>query len=1153
MIRESLKNLFGVLFVLMATLSAATLLHAQTADTGALTGTVTDRSGGVLSKAEVTAISEATGAQRTAKTGADGVYRIPLLPPGSYRIEARISGFKLGSRPGVRIAVTETATLNIQLEVGSVTEEFTISVAAPLLQQESAALGHPISGDEILAMPLANRNFTQILALSTGVSVDLPDAGAVGKNNQNVSDNGARVTENNFQFNGIDANNIANNSASGTVFGPQAAGMAVPAPDTIEEFKVQTGLYDASQGRSPGAIVDVVSKSGTNSWHGTLWEFFRNDALNANDFFLNAAKLPRPVLKQNQFGGVLGGPIRKDKDFFFVGYQGTIQRNGESSLGFQTAFLPAQLTNDRSAAALGAAFGGQSGAFGGTAVAPDGSNINPVALSLLSFKFANGQYAIPTPQRIIQTPGGPPVGEFIYSAPVKYREDQYTVNLDHYFSSRDQLSAKFFESRAPQVAPFIGFATNLPGWPNTVENDNVMAILSETHTTSKFVNIARLGYTRFFGRQTAGEPVQASQVGITSAEGFPQIPVVELNGLFSIGAWQDSSGITNTYIAQDTVALTSGKHSLRLGAEVKHAENKLSLTQLRSGVMLFLSFPDFLLGQSGAQNGSGVSNVFLTALEDGPLAKDVRYIDTAAFVQDDYKVTSRLTLNLGLRHEFFGPPSEAHGLIGFFNPALTTPVPPAGGTLTGTEVVGNYPGPLPAGVTKSSSTAAWNKNYKDFAPRVGFAFRLRDNPGLVLRGGYGVFYSVLSAAVPQQTSIGLPFNTIFIRLLGTNAASTFQVPFNPAPPPISSFPQFIPRTSNPNSDLSEIVLQQNMNTPYVQQYGLNLQYEFAPNFLLELGYVGSKGTHLPGQVGYNQAEIATPQHPVNGETTTTLANVLQRTPFLGADPVTSTALATPFFSNYNSLQASVTKRLSHGLLFLASYTWSKSLDNFSGGFADSGTPSSNFSDVSSAVNDQANLRNSYGPSDFSRTHRFSGSFVYRPPALQHGPRRLQSLLSRWEFSGLTVLQSGLPITIIDSVGGTAYGGSAENGGVTAECTGLVQTTSGSVNSRLNNYFNRAAFAPAPVIGDDGAATGFGNCGRGTVRGPSELNLDAAIQKSFPVFRESSLLFRAEFFNATNTPKFGFPGIDVSTPSTFGVITSSVASPRIIQFALKYSF
>jgi len=1151
MIRESLKDLFVVLFVLMATLSAATLLHSQTADTGALTGTVTDRSGGVLSNAGVTAISEATGAQRTAKTGADGVYRIPLLPPGSYRIEARISGFKVGSRPGVRIAVTETATLNIQLEVGSASEEVTVSVAEPLLQQESAALGHPTSGDEILAMPLANRNFTQILALSTGVSVDLPDAGAVGKNNQNVSDNGARVTENNFQFNGIDANNIANNSASGTVFGPQAAGMAVPAPDTIEEFKVQTGLYDASQGRSPGAIVDVVSKSGTNSWHGTLWEFFRNDVLNANDFFLNAAKLPRPVLKQNQFGGVLGGPVRKDKDFFFVGYQGTIQRNGESSLGFQTAFLPPQLTNDRSAAALGAAFGGQSGAFGGTAVAPDGSNINPVALSLLNFKFANGQYAIPTPQRIIQPGGGPPVGEFIYSAPVKYREDQYTVNLDHYFSSKDQLSAKFFESRAPQVAPFIGFATNLPGWPNAVENDNIIAILSETHTASKFVNVARLGYTRFFGDQTAGEPIQAAQVGITSAEGFPQIPVVELNGLFSIGAWQDAKGITNTYIAQDTVAFTSGRHNLRLGAEVKHAENEQALTQLRSGAMLFLSFPDFLLGQSGAQNGSGVSNVFLTLLEDGPLAKTVRYIDTSAFVQDDFKVTSRLTLNLGLRHEFFGPPSEAHGLIGFFNPALTTPVPPAGGTLTGTEVVGNYPGQLPAGVTKRSSSAAWDKNYKDFAPRVGFALRLRDKPGLVLRGGYGIFYSVLSAAVPLQTSIGLPFNTIFIRV--APAAPTFQVPFNPAPPPISSFPLFTPRTSNPNSDLSEIVLQQNMNTPYVQQYGLNLQYEFAPSFLLEVGYVGSKGTHLPGQVGYNQAEIATPQHPVNGETTTTLANVLQRTPFLGADPVTSTALATPFFSNYNSLQASVTKRLSHGLVFLASYTWSKSLDNFSGGFADSGTPSTNFSDVSSAVNDQANLRNSYGPSDFSRTHRFSGSFVYRPPAFQHGPRPLQSLLSRWEFSGLTVLQSGLPITIIDSVGGTAYGGSAENGGVTAECTGKIQTTSGSVTSRLNNYFNRAAFAPAPVIGDDGAATGFGNCGRGTVRGPSELNLDAAIQRSFPVFRESSLLFRAEFFNATNTPKFGFPGVDVSTPSTFGVITSSVASPRIIQFALKYSF
>lgn len=332
-----------------------------------------------------------------------------------------------------------------------------------------------------------------------------------------------------------------------------------------------------------------------------------------------------------------------------------------------------------------------------------------------------------------------------------------------------------------------------------------------------------------------------------------------------------------------------------------------------------------------------------------------------------------------------------------------------------------------------------------------------------------------------------------------------------------------------------------ITSPYAQQYALNLQYEFARDFLWQIGYVGSKTTHLTGCVQFNQALLATPQNPVNGQIATTNENLTERLPFAGVAGG-SYICETAFDANYNSLQLSLIKRLSHGLDFQASYTYSKNMD------FTSGTGGISSLDLDFLGNDQTKPQQSYGPDDFDRTHRFVLSFVYAPPGLKRGPSIVEHVVSGWQFSGVSVLQSGLPVTVIDSTAASVYGNIV--GFSRGECTGANPASSGSLLHRLGGFFNPDAFAPPPVIGD---GTGFGNCRVGLLRGPSQLNLDLGIQRNFVVTENSALQFRAEFFNFTNTPKFGQPTNDLAAGPAFGVISSTASNPRIIQFALKYSF
>ncbi len=1130
--------LLGVVVLLMSA-----LLIAQAPGTGAIAGAVTDSSGAVMANVHVSAVSEDTRVSRDATTGSDGAFRLPLLIPGNYSVTVNAPGFEEKTLRGVHVTVTETAVVDVKMAVAKAAATQIDVLASPeLAQTQSSALGRVTDENTIVSLPLANRNYTQILGLSPGVVVELPNAGALGKANQNVSANGAKTTSNNFQFNGVDANNLSENSASGY---QAEIGLAIPAPDTIEEFKVQTGMFDASYGRGAGANIDVVSKTGSNRFHGNLWEFFRNDALNANDYFLKQNNQPRPVLKQNQFGGAVGGPILKNKTFFFASYQGTIQRNGFSSGAESSSLLPL-ITDDRSAAGLGAAFcpANHPGdpffqtAFGGTQVACDGSNINPVAMALLNAKFSGGGYAIPTPQSNLSAD----LGESAFSIPASYREDQVSANIDHNISAKNQLSGRYFYSRAPQTLPFSPFGANVPGW-GTVETDrNHMFVLSDSHVfNSNLVNIARFGFMRFDGLASQAQPISAASVGMATPSGLPETPGIDVNGLFVIGTGGQPFYFqnTNSFIGQDTVSITRGKHNLRMGAEIKRHELVLNVPFVKDGFLFFLDFPDFLLGQSAAQNGSGQSNIFESVGAAGSFRKDERYRDFAGFVQDDYRVTPRLIVNAGLRYEFFGPPSDVHARLPTFDPSIAQHEVPAAGSFSGYVLPANYKGPLPDGVTKSSTSGLWNNDYKNFGPRLGFALRLSDKPTLVLRGGYGVYYDQLSGDLAEQTVGQAPFAFTQSFAGVANAAATFQQPYVPALPADSSFPIFLPRT--PTSGVTFFAVGRHLTSPYIQQYDLNLQYEFAPDFLWQVGYVGAKTTHQAGCVEFNQALLASPQNPVNGQTSSTLENLGQRVPYEGVAGG-SFVCQTTFDSNYNALQTTLIRKMRHGLDFQASYTFSKNLD------FTSGTGSLSAFLLSFLTNDQTNPRQARGLNDFDRTHRFVVSFTEALPELRSGPSPLRYAVSHWQISGETVLQSGLPLTATDSTAGSIYGNLS--GFSRAECTGTNPASPGSLYSRLNGYFNADAFGPPPAIGD---GTGFGTCGVGILRGPSELNLDLGIQREIRVTESSALQFRAEFFNFTNTPKFGKPVSDFSTGPAFGVISSTVSNPRIIQFALKYGF
>jgi Carboxypeptidase regulatory-like domain len=1208
------RGTFGCVLFAMLAFFAVPSLFCQTASTGAITGTLKDASGAVIPNATVTATNSGTDQVRTAATDNDGTYRFGLLPPGAYKLKFEAAGFNTAEAPSVAITVTETSVFDQNLQVGAQTQQVEVRGEAEAVQTATSTVGTVVDSGTMTATPLTTRNYTNLLGLSAGANVGVFDAATLGKGTQDIAVNGASTDQNNFQMDGASIVSIASHGTAVDSGGDPGIGVANP--DAIQEFKIQTSTYDAGYGRNPGANVNVVTKSGSNAFHGTAFEFFRNTDLNANDFFRKisppvggVSNNGRQVLNQNQFGGVFGGPIKKDRLFFFASYQETRQKNGLASAGYSAPILAPVPAGDRSntaafRSALGSVFCPTGTAGGkttnaGTQVACNGSNINPVAVNILQLKNPDGSYYVP----------GSSNGTYqnvTFSIPARFTEHQAIGNVDFVVNSKNTVSGRWFYSNEPTSLSFWCGASVVGGTvPGTCVPDtgvlnqfgNQYVVLKLTSIlTNNLVNEARVSIQRSLTDQTQETPFTDTQAGIA-----PVIPqnnylddiIVSGAAAFTLGAnfANNSTKRTTSWQVADQISWSHGKHTVRAGLEIERDRVNWNFLGISTGVLTFQSFQDFLLGlpgcapglaasacaasaTAGLTNGTTTSNVSNTGnatsvIGPGGLIHGFRWGAASAFAQDDVKVSSRLTLNLGLRWEYEGLTSDKYGNNTNVWPTLiqTVPVPgptPATGTLAGFVVPSNFnfaanPAPPVSGLFQSNHQIGTQNTppLDNFAPRIGFAWQPLATKRLVLRGGFGYFYDRVALGTYQAGAVqGEPYaNTIF-QSGAANYYSSFALPFGN--PTLAWTPRWVTintvNNTGTSSNLTETVLQQNFYTPLTDEWNLNTQYEFLPSWVLEVGYIGSHGIHQSnGLRAINEAQLASAGSPVHGITTNTVANASVRVPYLGFSPAGLPDDEFTGDSKFNSLQATVRKQMSHGLTLQAAYTWSKSLNDF------------NTATHSTNSNDPNDLRQQYGPNASYRPQRLAMNYSWDIPFGQR--EGLQGkLLNGWNFSGVTVVQDGNPLTITDTRGGTIYG-FGPGAPVTSRaqfCPGTNAGnvgTAGGVEARLGGtvlggpgYLNAAAFCTTPAIGD---GRGYGNSSVGILLGPGQFNWDMALMKTTKVggLREDATLqFRTEFFNAFNHAQFNNPAVvDVSKTTTFGQITTTSVNPRLIQFALKYVF
>jgi len=1233
------------LFFALAFLCVSTAL-AQTAGTGALAGTVTDSTGAVVRDVKITATSADTGQARTATTAADGTYTIGLLPPGNYRVRFEAPGFKILEIPAATVTVTETAVLDRALEVGNASQSVTVEEAVEVVQTTSSTLGTVADSHTVTELPLNTRNYTNLLTMTAGANSSVSNASTIGKGSPFIAVNGAGTSQNTYLQDGVVINNwySFNTGVEGVAFGS----FVIPIPDAIAEFKIQTSSYDAGYGRGPGASVNVITKTGTNQFHGDGFEFFRNTDMNANDWFRNFTGQPRGILNSNQYGGVIGGPIKKDKIFFFASYQETGQKNGLSGYGSTNVTLPPIPGGDRGSCpqgatvitqcdAAGQAFvqnlasaicpgnhpgvtGDATSIAGGLNVACPGSgtgdtfyNINPIAIAIMQLKLPNGQYAIPGSGLSPNAPGGG-YGLQTFSDPAIFKDHNLMGNFDYQISQNNVLAVRYQYEKDPLYAPFPVLNANLagsylPGNPtNTAKWNHAAAVKLTTIVNPTVVNEAHIAYQFNGVNDTTNTPFTNTQVGIASLD--PSLPVLTD---FTIGSGQAGFSFGAQYQFDlishdiqvgwgDQVSWTKGKHTLRFGFDVENIRFAIYYPGHSIGAPTFTRFADFLIGRASCQafTGTGTCSATNPGNTNGSAAaSDINNdgtftsqdaveahwlfhaLELSGFAQDDWKVTPRLTLNLGLRWEYDGYPTAPNGdFSGVFPSLFTGGAPPTcpvvvggacsttAGTLVGYGVPGNYSGTLPAGIVKygNNGPALSGAPWTDFAPRVGFAWQPTGSPKWVIRGGAGFFYDLIAgiAFLSNMTLNGPNVGQPQINGLSTASLANPWV-LSPAVGGGNGQFGFQPMWVNPATSISSNLTidseQPNITVPATYQWNLNTQWEFLPTWLLEVAYVGAHGIHQgaesqaaqQGQIanitGSNVAALAGDPNCAScslyGVTTSTVTNVVLRVPELGIS-AQNPVLATEESYKFNGLEFTVRKQMSHGLQLQGSYTHSSS-----------------FITVPFGINEAPYIIHAYQPNNNYRPNRFIFNYVWNIPS-GHATGVLQRIVGDWALSGVTTIQGGQFMTITDTGGSIFLGGSGAIS--TAQmCPGFTYAqvlSSGSMDARVTSgltggtgYFTGgstlagSALCPTPAIGN---GKGFGNMGGGAVLGPAQFNFDASLSKMIRITERQGLQFRSEFFNIFNHPQFANPGLGANQ-ATFGQITAASVSPRVIQLALKYSF
>ena len=1071
-------------------LLAPCALHAQQ-DTATLTGDVRDETGAGVPQASVVVTSVATNIPLRTETSARGSYTLPGLKPGPYQVTVEKQGFQKTVRSGITLQVNQVARVDFTLKLGSIESVVEVIGAAPLLETETSSRGAVIDQKKIVELPLNGRDYNQLALLSPGVLGGTPRLASIGfKGALNV--NGNRVFMNAFLLDGVDNTSYSNSFRGDNVQVVQ------PSVEALQEFKIQTNAYAAEFGRSAGAVINATIRSGTNSFKGTVYEFLRNDAFDASNFFAKLAGQEKPLRRRNQFGVAFGGPITKDRTFFFVDYEGLREREGV--VRFSTVPLPSEKRGIFSSPVVDP--------FNNRAPFPSNripaDRFDPVGAKIVAL--------FPDPN----LPG--PANNYVATPVTRTRADQFDIRLDHQWSGNLSVFARysFVDSNLFRPAPMPGLAegsfNDAFGTGDSRSQGLVLGAnwIIGSHMSADF----RLGHARgdFYVYPPNFGVDGPAQVGLKNVPSAPDIiggiPKINLQGFSAFGRHTSTPQFQTPrdYNFKAALSNSRGRHFMKYGLELLFVKTGIRDINALIGSMTF---------SNGIFTGRALGDLLLGLPQRLVLTSNSVFNQGqkiyAVYAQDDFKATPRLTLNYGLRYEYGTPPVEEDNQFANFDPAAGTYVLAKDGSLFERALI--------------------HPDGNNLAPRAGFAWSFSER--WVMRGGYGVFYNHTN----RQGREGLlGFNPPFlvdntISVSGNNRTADGAI-FRLQ----DGYPAGLLDVRSLSATAGRRAQDMNQRTPYIQQWNLGFERELLRDLLLDVAYVGNKGTKLPGFRNITQRAV------VIGPTGAATA---------GARPYPQFGdiqyLENRVSSNYHALQVRLEKRYSHGLTFLASYTWGKALtgapDHLSTSGAGAGVDVGTFREPQNPNN----LAAERGLAEFDVKHRGVVSYIWEIP-FGHGRRFgsdasgvLNAVLGGWNLAGIHTFQSGLGLTAVQTGGGVL-----DLGGERRGRPNRVGDPEGP--KTIDEWFNKAAFSPT----DPTKGIVFGDSGIGVMRGPALVNFDFTLSKDIRLSDRRYVQFRTELFNAFNHTNLGLPNLDIAS-AAFGQIRTTSTPGRIIQFGLKLYF
>lgn len=1146
-------------------------LRAQTF-TATLNGHVLDQSGGAVAGAKVVIRNIGTNQEQSVSTGTDGNFVLPLLPPGDYSLTVEASGFKREVRSGITLQVGQQAGVEIKLTLGNVSEVVEVSEDIPLVQSENASLGNVVDQKKVVELPLNGRDYLQLAQLQPNVFAPAQGSSLGFRGGLNVAGNSE--VANNYTMDGIDNNDETTNQP-----------LHRPILDAVREFKVVTGTYAAEYGRQAGGQIIVTTKSGTNQFHGSAFEFHRNSIFDAANFFAPS----KPTFKRNQFGGVIGGPIRRDRTFFFAGYEG--QRRGQQEASLANVPTDAMKLGDFSALLTNQVIG--TDALGRQIFR--GQIFNPATRRTVRTGGRDRVVMDPFPGNKIDLPTyGTPQGigllalypsanrsganNFVSAAASPLRLDQFSVRIDHRFNDKSTMfgayefadSSEFFALANPLCS-----ARSVPGWGcNEMQRTQSAAIVWTYTLSATLINEARLGYTRFgffrIQQDSNADVINRLKIGgLTDAgdsahpfnNGAPQL---SLTGFDIIGGPTNlpQGRHDNTYHYVDNFTYIRGNHTMKFGFDIRRFLFNSFFTSFGRGAFSFTGRstgqPELVAAGDSSSTGNSVADLLLGLPRQADRNLGIPFHNAMTFssgyyFQDDWKVTRRLTLNYGLRYELNLPPVEKVNKMASFDPAGASGLDPVTGKpILGTIKISGGSEAYIDPVTKTLlirprpdvPRRLWKTDKNNFAPRLGLAWRPFGNK-TVVRAGFGTFYNY---QIVGNGITPLSRNSPFRQRQTAGPISAAGVSNIKLANAFSGNPAVVAPGIDPN-----------FVTAYINQWSLGIQHEIAKDTLLDVAYLGSEGHKLPIGVNINQASLpsgdprcSAPNPPAEAK-----CSIALRRPFPAYGNITGGYISSVGNSTYNGLQVRLERRLSGGLSFLSSYNWSKAIDeNF--GVSEGGDSSDFF------AQDARNLKAERAASDYDTRHRWVFSYVYDLPFgknhhLSSSSRVINGFIGGWQTTGILTLQTGRPFTVYAGEDISNTGGSADR----PDLIGNPRIA----NHGPNHWFNTCTLRGSALLNCAPGETPvwaypapnrFGNAGRNILRGDTLKNFDLGIYRSFRLTERQGLQFRAEVFNLFNHPNFYFPEARLNQGKRFGTISraafqSQTGAQRQIQLALKYIF